>query len=111
MKLTELVGKKAIRTAPIKRQEIIGNNMTIGFNSGQRVVEMDNTAYCDDFIIVLAASETNAIIQVNSIFGDKPYQKTLGPEFCDDNWTDYDQLLEQAEETKKLLGITNEEEN
>lgn len=90
MKLSELVGKRAIRTAPItvQRYESTG----YGFSIGGRYVDTQDYSYCDEPVKVLAATDTNAIVSMKEISGDGCRRKNLSCQFCDDNWTDYDAL-------------------
>lgn len=85
MKASVLIGKRALRTAPI-------SNGDHSFSSG-------------DPIIILAATEHHIVFRHTGYFktitGGKV--QTLDSRWVDDNWTDYDELM-------RLAGIEPEED-
>ena len=88
MKLSELIGKRAIRTAPITVQR----NESMPYGYGSRYVSIPDYRYCDEAVKVLAATDTNAIVQIESLYDGKSRRRILSCQFCDNNWTDYDEL-------------------
>lgn len=75
MKATQLIGKKAIRTAPTK--------------------EHGDFSYTNSPVEIVAATDTH-VLKKNvgrdkAIYGDGI--QVLNLTFCDDNWTDYDELM------------------
>lgn len=99
MKLSELVGKRAIRTAPIMtyRYESTGYM----FSGGGHYVDMPDYRYCTKPVKVLAATDTNAIVLVKN-YKDEYERENISCQYCDDNWADYDALestiTEESEE-------------
>jgi transcriptional pleiotropic regulator of transition state genes len=82
MKATELVGKLAIRTAPV-----VSNNDYSFMNSPLKIIKVT------DFHIVYEYPEENSM---SKIFADKnPY--ILHAEWLDDNWTDYSKLISEPD--------------
>jgi|GEM_PF-3970748 len=75
MKATELIGKKAIRTAPTK--------------------EHGDFSYTNEPVEIVAATNTHVLMKnigwKKKIYGDDVH--VLNSTFCDDNWTDYDELI------------------
>lgn len=84
MKAIELIGKKAIRTAPTK---------TCG-----------DYSYTDTPLLILKATDTHIVYQHCNdfevkMFGTEP--RILRCDYCDDNWTDYDELINVTNEKEK----------
>lgn len=102
MKLSELVGKRAIRTAPItvQRYESTG----YAFTAGGHYVDMPDYSYCEEPVKVLAATDTNAIVLMKKFFDDGYERKNLSCQFCDDNWADYDALESTITDESEELG-------
>lgn len=98
MKLSELVGKRAIRTAPIVMQQYES-----GFAFGGHYVDVPNYNYCSKPVKVLAATDTNAIVLVKN-YKDEYERENISCQYCDDNWTDYDALestiTDESEESR-----------
>lgn len=77
MNAKELIGKEAIRTAPTKSPDY---------------------SYCSYPVLIINATEHHVVIKSKGIFNkDKAYididPHILDCRFCDDNWTDYDELI------------------
>ena len=76
MKAIELIGRNAIRTAPT---EVIGDR-----------------SYTNSPILILNATDSHIVYKhagsfEKKIFGDAT--RVLGPDFADENWADYDELM------------------
>lgn len=101
MKLSELVGKRVIRTAPITVQRYESTGYM--FSAGGHYVGVPDYSYCDEPVKVLAATDTNAIVLIKNVFDDEYRRKNLPCQFCDDNWTDYDALESTISEESEEL--------
>ena len=95
MKLTELIGKKAIRTAPVYEQKYQSGSLG-WYSGGGRYVDVPNYKFCTEPIMVLAATDTNAIVSVQNVCGEE-IRKNLSCLYCDDNWCDYGELKNNAD--------------
>jgi hypothetical protein len=76
MKATELIGKKAIRTA--------------------RTAKIGDGSYTDRPLLILKATDNHIVYAHCADFEVKMFGAELcilGCDFCDDNWTDYDELM------------------
>ncbi len=72
MKAEELIGKRAIRTAPTSNGDY---------------------SYFSDPLRIINATNTNIVAECRNI-GSKGYHIiNLDCRWCDDNWCDYDELL------------------
>lgn len=82
MRASELIGKRAIRTAPTSR---IGDH-----------------SYMGDPITILYADDTH-IVYRHKLIGEER-RDVLRADFADDNWRDYDELMRLADEVDSKLG-------
>lgn len=98
MKATELIGKRVIRTAPVKENRY----ESTGFGSGF-LTEVDDYYYCENPVTIIAATDTNIIVACESIIGDSISTTNLSCKYCDDNWEDYDSLFNQGKEIFEQL--------
>lgn len=98
MKATELIGKRVIRTAPVKENRY----EPTGFG-GSFLTEVDNYYYCENPVTIIAATDTNIIVACESIVGDSISTTNLSCKYCDDNWTDYDLLFDRGKEILEQL--------
>jgi hypothetical protein len=88
MKATELIGKRAIRT----------NCATLSYGIDR--------SYTDTPIRILKATDSHIIYQY-----DKEFDPVFDPikfhimsyAFCDDNWTDFDELIKGINVDRELL--------
>jgi hypothetical protein len=90
----ELIGKLAIRTAPVDRGE-----REVGY-SGVVTRCLDNS-FTDSPIIILAATESHIVFKYDSNHDpilDDGKRQVLNYEYCDDNWTSWDDLMSLADE-------------
>jgi hypothetical protein len=89
LKATELIGKKAIRTAPV--MEKVETNCD-GFLFNGRIVEKSNYSYTEAPIKILKATDSHIVYEREKFDGEKVIS-VLNLKYCDDNWTDYDELI------------------
>lgn len=90
----QLIGVKAVRTAPVDRGEI-----EVGYSTGIITKNIDNS-FTDEPILILAATESHIVYKIPpefSIFEDSGEMKVLNYEYCDDKWTSWDDLLSLAD--------------
>jgi len=79
MKASELIGKRAIRTA------------SVVYESGSTC-----RSFMRDSIIIIKSTEAHIVYQYprGNKLGISPNQiHILSREYCDDNWVDYDELI------------------
>lgn len=74
MKATELIGKLALRTKPVQ------------YGNGTK----DNS-YGDEPMLILKATDTH-ILYKRSSFGENTCEGILNHCWCDDGWTDFEEL-------------------
>lgn len=98
MYANQLIGKKAIRVKPVP----LGTYG--GFGLFGEVEQNYDYSYTSDPIIILAATENHIVYKYpeNHHFASTD-KHILDSRWCDDNWTDYDELLELASETNMKL--------
>ena len=77
MNAKELIGKEAIRTAPNKHPDY---------------------SYCSDAVFIVNATDNHIVIKSKGIFDNGKEYEDITPHildcrFCDDNWTDYQELI------------------
>jgi hypothetical protein len=110
---TQLIGKKAIRTKPcslsIKGEaDDIPFMGLMGIGTGTGAGIRYDYSYTDEPLIILAATESHVIVKhpedsflVRHV-GNEP--RILDCRWCDENWTDYDELMKLAEpEVSKMI--------
>lgn len=97
MRATELIGKRAIRTAPVKE---IRDYISFGSRTFD---EVDSYYYCENPVTIIAATDTNIIVACESIVGDGIRTTNLSCKYCDDNWSDYDSLFDQGKDILEQL--------
>lgn len=100
MKLKELIGKKAIRTAPVSEYKYQPGSSGWGWYGSGSYTDVPNYAYCSEPVTVLAATDTNAIVTIKNFEG-KEIRKNLSCLYCDDNWCDYEELENSANLVRK----------
>lgn len=89
MNAKELIGKKAIRTAPVD------------LKNGRK-----DYSYNNEGLLVLAVTGTHLVVEHVESFA-KGSRHILDSRWLDDNWGDYDELMKLADETKKNLVSAN----
>lgn len=91
----ELIGKLAIRKAPVDRGESeIGGTGVITRN-------VDNS-FTSEPILILAATESHIVFRydiTNNPFFSDARNRVLNYEYCDDNWTSWEDLMSLADES------------
>lgn len=103
MKLTELISKKAIRTAPVYESKYQRNTDSYwNWCDVGSYVEIPNYMYCVEPVTVLAATDTNAIVLVKN-FKEEEVKVNLACLYCDDNWCDYEELENSANKIRKEM--------
>ncbi|WP_206460412.1 hypothetical protein [Anaerovorax sp. IOR16] len=94
MNAKELIGKEAIRTAPIMEERTVSNGM-IAF--GETIKHIPNYHFCETHVLIVNATDNHVVVKVKGLFNKKDYDeiepRILDCRFCDDNWTDYSQLI------------------
>ena len=111
MYATELIGKKAIRTRPcslsIKGEDdspLMGL-MGMATRTGARY----DYSHTSEPLIILAATESHIITKrlddsfIVKMSDGKNKPHILDCRWCDDNWTDYDELMKLADPTVQDL--------
>jgi hypothetical protein len=95
----QLIGKNAIRTKPCKLRDADDSASSVLFPGivATRKATMDYSYSCSP-IYILAATENHIVFGYvdaeKEIFGDK--KLILDSRWCDDGWTDYDELMKLA---------------
>ena len=90
MKATELVGKNAIRTEPVF------DLCDSGLFGGYGVAKRPNYLYTTEPVKILKATESHIICEIKA-FDGTTRERILNCQFCDDNWIDYNELMEGVE--------------
>ena len=88
MNAKELIGKKAIREKPILKEEVVSSDLYI---IGSRVQSVPDYTYCVEPEKIINATDHHVVIE-REVFG-KPHTMLLDERYCDDAWTDYDELI------------------
>lgn len=88
MKAIELIGKNAVRTQPI--YEIVEGSYGYAM-LGTGLQKKPNYAFTTRPIKILKATEDHIIYE--SEFMGKKSTTLLDSRYCDDKWTDYDELV------------------
>lgn len=99
MYATELIGKKAIRTKPCEWDRNPSPfSMGIGVETKTKTQDY---SYSSEPLVILAATESHIVVKYPEgsfnarHLSDEP--RILDSRWCDDNWTDYDELMKLAE--------------
>lgn len=103
MRLKDLVGKMAIRTAePFSTEPTLG--IMASFNLfGKPTVFRFNQKYMDEPVKIVNVKEDQVVIE------DNGERKLLERKFIDEHWTDYDKFLHpEKEEQEKLENMVKE---
>ena len=103
MRLKDLVGKMAIRTAePFSTEPLSG--IVTGFSFfGKPTVFRFNQKYMDEPVKIVNVKEDQVVIE------DNGERKLLERKFIDEHWTDYDKFLHpEKEEQEKLENMVKE---
>lgn len=103
MRLKDLVGKMAIRTAePFSTEPTLG--IVTSFNLfGKPTVFRFNQKYMDEPVKIVNVKEDQVVIE------DNGERKLLERKFIDKHWTDYDKFLyPEKEEQEKLENMVKE---
>lgn len=103
MRLKDLVGKMAIRTAePFNTEPTLG--IMASFNLfGKPTVFRFNPKYMDEPVKIVNVKEDQVVIE------DNGERKLLERKFIDEHWTDYDKFLHpEKEEQEKLENMVKE---
>jgi hypothetical protein len=82
MKLTELIGKRAVRTKSLERIEHLNDGMLY---SGRKVLVPDS-AWTTRPVLVTAVEDGVVYIQWRAEYGGHIYREILDPKYHDDNW-------------------------
>lgn len=94
----ELIGKKAIRTNPCELRSAEECSGGLFGDVGIGLARHDYS-FSSSPIIILVATENHIVYSrtedEQKIFGNKP--SVLDRRWCDDNWTDYDELMKLAD--------------
>lgn len=103
MNATQLIGKKAIRTKPCKLKEAEQTPPMFGMLAMGIGTATHDYSYSREPIIILAATESHIVYKHtdDSVYAKMGNGKVethiLDSRWCDDNWTDYDELMKLAE--------------
>lgn len=104
----ELIGKKAIRKAPT----VLGQDRSGLFSISTEVTTRYDYSYNTEPIIILAVTESHIIFQYPEGHYFKGDKKILDSRWVDDNWTDYDKLMElTSEEHVKMMQELNQDKD
>ncbi|WP_195308226.1 hypothetical protein [Flavonifractor plautii] len=88
MNAKELIGKNAIREKPIKKAEVVSSGL---YTIGSRVQSIPDYTYCVEPVKIINATDHHVVIE-REVFG-KIHMMLLDERYCDDAWTDYDELI------------------
>ena len=88
MNAKELIGKNAIREKPIKKAEVVSSGL---YTIGSRVQSIPDYTYCVEPAKIINATDHHVVIE-REVFG-KIHMMLLDERYCDDAWTDYDELI------------------
>lgn len=91
MTAKELIGKNAIRTQPIMEKVRVNNSGMLMI--GDHFENQPNYCYTTESIKIVNATDSHIIAEVKSFMGDKTTTRILNCQYCDDNWIDYDELI------------------
>lgn len=97
MNAMQLIGKMAIRTKPCEWDR---NPSPFGMGFGMGVETKAKTqdySYSSEPILILAATENHIVYTSRHNAFDRDSKHILDSRWCDDNWTDYDELMKLAE--------------
>lgn len=94
---SELIGKQAIRTKPVK-----DGYVEQGFMGMTMEPRMDRR-YTTSPVTILAVTESHMVCEWKGEFSGTVHRDILDHRFVDNNWTDYDVLLDMADVTAKAI--------
>jgi hypothetical protein len=110
----QLIGKKAIRTKPgiLSPADDIGDIPSF-FGIGTRKATLDYS-FSERPILILAATESHIVFKFcnreERTYGADKH--ILDNRWCDENWTDYDELMKLAEpEASELMRLAHDAAN
>lgn len=86
MNIKEMVGKKAIRTAPIN------------YGNGCK-----DYSYTEEGLLILNVTNNHIVVENTEGGILKNRRHILDSRWIDDNWEDYDELMRIADEVKKCV--------
>lgn len=91
MNAKELIGKMAIRTAPIDelRNQSGGGMGFMGFSNSY--INVPNYYFCEHPIKIVNATDNHIVYEQE--LGDSATTHILSCKYCDDNWIDYEELV------------------
>lgn len=96
MNAKELIGKRAIREKPMMYKEKVSGSGLTYFSVRESIVEMPDYALCTEPVKIINATDHHIVCERRSILGEARIQ-VLDERYCDDAWTDYDELIGGSE--------------
>lgn len=85
----ELIGKKAIRTKPV----VLGKDAGM-FGMGVQVITRHDYSHTTSPVLIVGATENHILYKSLDSFLDNTRVHILDCRWCDNNWIDYDELME-----------------
>lgn len=106
----ELIGKNCIRTKPVikERYAKVGGGF-LGYGATETKIKEPDYYHCTEPVKIIAATDHNIVCERKSIGGES-FTVNLDERYCDDAWTDYDELLKGHKPEESEGGADEQEE-